>query len=86
MESVILMEENKTRDWGGLEMSKCTCWNRKITAKVAQEEALSAVDKTTSVVMGKSSSSVSLGEGGVDLWSLCLTFQLKLLKVPAHTQ
>lgn len=70
-------------------MSKRTCWNRRIIAKVTHEEALSAVDKTTSVVMGKHhSSSVSPGEGGVDLWSLvaCLTFQLKLLEVPAHTQ
>lgn len=69
-------------------MSKCTCRNRMVIAQDACEEALSVVDKTLSVVMRNYLSSVSLGEGGADLWSLlaCIAFQLKLLKVPAHTQ
>jgi hypothetical protein len=59
-----------------------------VIAQDACEEALSAVDKTLSVVMRNYLSSMSLGEGGADLWSLlaCIAFQLKLLKVPAHTQ
>lgn len=70
------------------EREKCTCRNGRIIAKDACEEALSVVDKITSVVMRNYLSSVSLGEGAVNLWSLvaCSTFQLMLLKVPAHTQ
>lgn len=51
-------------------------------------EALSAVEKITNANLRNYLSSMSPGEGGVDLWSpvACIAFQPTQLNVPAYTQ